>query len=194
MMANLGVSAIHAAIETSVQNNSCADAGPNGYIDKALLVFSRAPRCLGESCRIGIVLHRHLHTENAGKVGYWILAAPCWEEIDIAELPGEGIDRTGASNPNASQFNTGRCRLSTQHMFNAHQCLGIATLRICRTFSSAQHMAIIIDQSHCDFCAAYVNCANHAYFSPAKLLPFHDGRFVRLQIHLPSGAFNWKRF
>ena len=88
-------------------------------------------------------------------------------------LPGEGIDGTGASNPNASQLGIGRCHHGTQHMLDARQRLCIAALRIRRTFHARQHMAVIIYHSNRDFCAADVNCTNHVYSFPVEFY-FHS--------------------
>jgi hypothetical protein len=40
-------------------------------------------------------------------------------------------------------------------------------------------------------CQFHQSCES---FPGQSLLPLHDGRFVRLQVHLPSRAFNWQRF
>ena len=123
--------------------------------------------------------------------------SPCQvgKEINVAEFSGEGIDRPGASNPDAGKFGAGCGQHGAQQMLDALQRLGITPLRIGWALRLRQYAAVVVDHPNRNLCPANIYCSNHSISFPSEsLLPLHDRRLVGLQINLPVGAFERQRF
>ena len=101
--------------------------------------------------------------------------------------PRERIDRTGASDANAGQFSTGGCHHDTQHLLDACQRLGISALRIRRRLRLREHTAVVVHDPDCDFCAADINCTDHASSFLVRFL-HHSGYFHSSYFHSTMAA------
>src|SRR5579872_235003 len=184
VMADLRVRTIHTAIKLSLENDAGTDTSSYGHVDQARLALPRAPRRLGQSCGIRIVFHCDAHPEASRQIDDGVVALPRGEEIDFSDLTRERIDRTSAPNPDASQLYAGGRRQGAEHFFRPLKGSRVATFWVGRALSAQQHPTRVIYQSNRDLRATDINPANHVV-PFHDLLPLHDDRFVRFQIHLP---------
>jgi hypothetical protein len=90
-MTELGMRALHPAVEAAVKNNSTANSGPHGDIHQSRFIPSRSPTRLCQSACVSIVFQRHADPKQLAQVFHQILSPPLGKEIKIAELPSERI-------------------------------------------------------------------------------------------------------
>jgi hypothetical protein len=115
MVADLGMSSIHTAIEFAIEDDAASDSRSDGYIHQPRLVLPRAPSPLRESRRVGVVLQRNLHLEDAREIFDGIPASPLGKEVNVSKTASERIDRPGRSNANAAELYACGCGNGTQH-------------------------------------------------------------------------------
>jgi hypothetical protein len=103
-MTDLGVSAVHAAVELPAGDQTGADAGSNRHQHKGLRALSCSPRPLSQSGCVGVILKGGGHAERFRQRCHQVGALPAGQKLDPAHLAGERVDRPCTADADALQI------------------------------------------------------------------------------------------
>src|ERR1700730_214700 len=161
-MTDFGMGLIHTAVKPSIENDSTADAGPDGDIDQARLVLARSPAGFCKGSSIGVVFHGDRDVENLRQSLDDVSALPAWKKVDVANHSGEGIDRTGGPNPDSGNLDAGLPGTVAQHIACAFERVGKSARRLGGRFKANLDAPLIIYQADGDLGPANVDSADHS--------------------------------
>ena len=104
MMADFGMRIVDAAINLAVEDQADSDAGADSDVNQARFVAACAPTRLTESGGVRIILDGHADLKSTLEIFDGIFPVPVGEEIDITDLAGQRINRTGGTNADSRDF------------------------------------------------------------------------------------------
>src|SRR5271165_4286433 len=160
LMADLGMSAVDAAVELAVENDAAADSGSNGYVDQARVLAASAPSGLGQGGGITVIFEGDADVEDIGQIFDRIRLAPSRKKVYFAKLATHGIHRACRSDADSGEFDAGAlCRLA-QHARDQFDSVGIMIL-IGRSLGSGEHFAVGVDHADGDLRPTDVDGTDH---------------------------------
>jgi hypothetical protein len=134
-MTEFGMSAIHAAIELTVQYNPAAYSSPYRNVNESRLIPSGSPARFGQSTRVRIVFQRHAESKHLAQVFHQILPSPLGKEIKITKLPSERIYWPRGANADSRYFCPGVAARFAKHAGDSFHAIGVVEISAAGRFS-----------------------------------------------------------
>jgi hypothetical protein len=175
MMADLGMSTVNAAVKFAIENHSTADAGTDRHIDQAGTILACTPSRFGEGGRIAVIFERDADVEYMREIFDRIFSAPAGEEIYVAELSPDGVDRPRRSDADAGEFCARLARRFAEHAGDELQAV-VVTIRVSGSLRTRKNFAAVVDDTDCDFRSADVDSTDHENFSDLTLLSSSEAK------------------
>jgi hypothetical protein len=161
MMAGLGMSAVGSSVKLPGKNHPGSNTSTDSDIDKARRPFAGAPSRFGESRRIRVVLDGYGNTALVCKVVHEVESFPARQQVDIAHLAAERINRSGATDPDAVRGVAGSLFEKTE--FFAYATYGVERRkRSCGPLNAREDTPVVLDRAYGDLASANVDRSNHA--------------------------------